>query len=192
MNATLESNVEPHNAQQRSGPESESEPSPASSPPPTAAPFRNPYSSKTVAENDWLRVSIDVSRRDVARIRSVTMDWGTMQAALGLFVKYLHDYAESRELTLADRDEFIEHIKAITTVRPAGDSGSDVSHGSSVSSSAVGSTLTGLPSSQSPRQGPDRDDRRGASGVCAPDQSTTNESGSVTRKQARSRTKDNR
>lgn len=73
--------------------------------------FVNPYKGDDAIEpSDQLRICVDVRRSHVARIRSVTMDWGTMQVALSLFVKHLYDYAIEHDLTIEDRDRFIDHI----------------------------------------------------------------------------------
>ena len=76
----------------------------------------NPYKSLKHAHPSVIRISADVLRSDVQRIRGVAGDYGFLNTAVGLFIKHLHEYCELNKLNYlntADRDTLIRHIITI-------------------------------------------------------------------------------
>lgn len=84
--------------------------------------FVNPYKGiEKRCPEDWLRISVDVSKSDAARIRSVTMDFGMMQVACAMFVKHLYEYVKRNDLSLDDADHLRQYIVGLTSCEPHGE-----------------------------------------------------------------------
>ena len=74
--------------------------------------FINPYIDlrKTLNPKDILRLSVDVPKADARVIRSVLIDYGSLNTIELLLVKHLTDYVREHNLTVADHDQFIDYI----------------------------------------------------------------------------------
>lgn len=86
-------------------------------PPPIVASL-NPYHGLHSSDAECLRISQDLSRSDVFRIRSVVMDYGFLNAAICRFVKHLYTVCEHNNYTISDRDTLINYVYNHCTTTP--------------------------------------------------------------------------
>ena len=71
--------------------------------------FTNPYRS---FDGKTLRLNLDAPTGDVNTIRLVLMEHGALQTAWAKFLNHLADYVRTNNLTIDDRDKFIEYINS--------------------------------------------------------------------------------
>lgn len=88
--------------------------------------FKSPYENlrKSTDFTDILRLSLNVPRQHIFKIRSVLMDYGAVQIAQALLIHYLYQYVTTNKLTIDNRDQLINHIVDLLdpssfVVRPA-------------------------------------------------------------------------
>jgi len=72
--------------------------------------WTNPYTDIESNTPEWMRMSFNVARNDVYKIRTVLPDHGGLLIAVNLFIKHLHDHVNANNLTIADRNAFITHV----------------------------------------------------------------------------------
>ncbi len=84
--------------------------------------FINPFEGvrKTVDSTDILRLSIDVPKPVVRAIRSVLLDYGSVNIAETLLIKHLYDYILEHELTFHDHDDLVAYICELLKAKPPG------------------------------------------------------------------------
>lgn len=119
--------------------------------------YSNPYKSTTVPADDWLRISVDVCRSEVAAIKAVTMEYGTIRICTAMFIRHLNEYVKRNNLSISDRERFVRYVvhKCTAFDEPVVDSNTRPS--------------SGLPHGQ----GPDRNDGSGVGRVGESNSGTT-------------------
>jgi hypothetical protein len=76
----------------------------------------NSYRSVKLGTPNCLRLSNDIERSDVMRIRSVVADFGFLNAAVSRFVKHLYEYTTANNLSFTDRERLISYVATICPV----------------------------------------------------------------------------
>lgn len=74
----------------------------------------DPYKSFRLGDPNAIRVSYDVSRDDVNRIRTVVMDHGCLAICVKNFIKHIADYARTNNFTLENRDDLLDYVRRTT------------------------------------------------------------------------------
>lgn len=74
--------------------------------------FKNPYPNlrKTLPTLDILRLSVDVPKSEARLIRSVLIDYGSLNTIELLLINHLTEYVREHKLTVADHDTFIDYV----------------------------------------------------------------------------------
>lgn len=79
----------------------------------------NPYRHLKIKDPSAIRISNDILRSDLHRIRSVVLDYGFINGAISRFVKHLYEHCERNNYSYTDRDTLIDYV--IATCRIDGD-----------------------------------------------------------------------
>ena len=79
----------------------------------------NPYRHLKVKDPTAIRISNDLLRSDLHRIRSVVLDYGFINGAISRFIKHLYEHCERNNYSYSDRDTLIAYV--ITTCHIDGD-----------------------------------------------------------------------
>lgn len=80
----------------------------------------NPYRSCKLGDPSVIRISNDLLRSDLHRIRSVVLDYGFINGAISRFVKHLAEHCEQHGYSYTDRDKLITYVTCLCFIGTSG------------------------------------------------------------------------